>query len=328
MLMHGRDGEAGRMDWMRKKQFVKDLQLGDIVDSQFLVVSKRYLNFKRAMGKYLALTLADRTGEIQAKVWEQAEVKGRRFRSGRVAHVTGEVVLFNDLLEVHVTDIAETEDYNRDDFVVVDEGRISAMAAELRKIVALIRPGPCRQLADAFLESEWFNLFCYSPAAQSIHHNYPGGLLEHSLGVMKICRAVGEQREGINTDLLVTGALLHDVGKVREIAFDPGIEYTDEGRLLGHIVLGIEITGDLLRQHGIGDQEFHNRILHMIASHHGEYEWQSPKRPKFLEARVLHLADMMDADIYKYQTVEADEEGSRWSAYRPGIGYRVYLGTD
>ena len=121
VLMHGRDGEAGRMDWMRKKQFVKDLQLGDIVDSQFLVVSKRYLNFKRAMGKYLALTMADRTGEIQAKVWEQAEVKGRRFRSGRVAHVTGEVVLFNDLLEIHVTDIVETEDYNRDDFVVADE---------------------------------------------------------------------------------------------------------------------------------------------------------------------------------------------------------------
>ena len=316
------------MDGIKKKQFVKDLQPGDIVDSQFLVVNKKYFNFKKAIGKYLVVTLADKTGEIQAKIWDEAEVKGKRFRSGRVVHVIGEVVLFNDLLEIHITDIAETEDYNRDDFVVADEVRIAEMAAELRKFVTLLKPGPCRQLADAFLQSEWFKPFCYSPAAQTIHHNYPGGLLEHSLGVMKICRSVGEQRDGINTDLLITGALLHDVGKVREMAMSPGIEYTDEGRLLGHIVLGIEITSDLLRQNGIGDQEFRTRILHMIASHHGEYEWQSPKRPKFLEARVLHLADMMDADIYKFQTAEADEEGGRWSAYRPGIGNRIYLGTD
>jgi len=313
---------------MRRKQYVKELQLGDMVDSQFLVTSKRYLNFKRAVGKYLALTLADRTGEIQAKVWEQAEIKGRGFRSGRVVRVIGEVVLFNDLLEIHVTDITESEDYQLADYTVVDEARISDMAAELRKAVAFLQPGPCRQLADTFLQSEWFKPFCYSPAAQTIHHNYPGGLLEHSIGVVKLCQTVGNQHDSINTDLLVTGALLHDIGKVREMAFDPGIQYTDEGKLLGHIVLGIEMVGDLIKSTGIGDQEFRNRILHMIASHHGEYEWQSPKRPKFLEARVLHLADMMDADIYKFQHAEPEEEGSRWSGFRPGVGNRIYLGSD
>jgi 3'-5' exoribonuclease len=209
---------------------------------------------------------------------------------------------------------------------VVDEARISDMVAEIRKIVDLLQPGQCRQLADAFLQSEWFKPFCYSPAAQIIHHNYPGGLLEHSLGVMKICQTVGKQRDGINTDLLITGALLHDIGKVREMAFNPGIQYTDEGKLLGHIVLGIEMTRELLLNSGIEDQEFGIRILHMIASHHGEYEWQSPKRPKFLEARVLHLADMMDADVYKYQNAKPEEEGSRWSAYQPGVSNRIYLG--
>lgn len=313
---------------MRRKQYVKELQLGDMVDSQFLVTGKRYLNFKRAVGKYLALTLADRTGEIQAKVWEQAEIKGRGFRSGRVVRVIGEVVLFNDLLEIHVTDITESEDYQLADFTVIDEARISDMAAEFRKIVAFLQPGPCRQLADTFLQSEWFKPFCYSPAAQTIHHNYPGGLLEHSIGVVKLCQTVGNQHDSINTDLLVTGALLHDIGKVREMAFDPGIQYTDEGKLLGHIVLGIEMVGDLIKSTGIGDQEFRNRILHMIASHHGEYEWQSPKRPKFVEARVLHLADMMDADIYKFQHAEPEEEGSRWSGFRPGVGNRIYLGSD
>ncbi len=313
---------------MKKKQYVKDLKLGDLVDSQFLVTSKRYLNFKRTAGKYLALTLADRTGEIPAKVWDQAETKGRGFRSGRVAQVNGEVVLFNEVLEIHVTDITETESFQKDNFVVIDELRISELATEVRDIVALLQPGPCRQLAEVFLQSQWFTPYCFSPAAQNMHHNYPGGLLEHSLGVMKICQAVGKQRDGINTDLLVTGALLHDVGKVREMAFDPGIQYTDEGKLLGHIALGIEMVGELLSSSGIGDREFRNRILHMIASHHGEYEWQSPKRPKFLEARVLHLADMMDADIYKFQTAEPEEEGSHWSAYRPGVGNRIYLGSD
>jgi 3'-5' exoribonuclease len=313
---------------MKRKQYVKDLKMGDRVESQFLVTGKRYLNFKRASGKYLALTLADRTGEIQAKVWDQAEAKGRGFRSGRVAHVTGEVVIFNEVLEIHVTDITETQDYQNDDFVVIDELRISELAAELRDIVALLEPGPCQRLAELFLQSQWFAPYCHSPAAQTIHHNYPGGLLEHSLGVMKICQMVGSQRKEINTDLLVTGALLHDVGKIREMNLAPGIQYTDEGKLLGHIVLGIEMVGELIKSSGIGDQEFRNRILHMIASHHGEYEWQSPKRPKFIEARVLHLADMMDADIYKFENAVPEEEGSRWSAYLPRIGNRVFLGSD
>jgi 3'-5' exoribonuclease len=236
------------------------------------------------------------------------------------------VFLFNEILEVHINDISECEEYHLDDFMVVDEARINELASELRGIVSNIQPGPCRQLADAFLQSEWFASYCHSPAARTYHHNYPGGLLEHSLGVMKICQTVGCQREGINTDLLVTGALLHDIGKVREMAFVPGIEYTDAGNLLGHIVLGIDMVGDLITGSGIGDQEFRDRILHMIASHHGEYEWQSPKRPKFVEARMLHLADMMDADIYKFQNAVPAEEGGRWSEYKPGIGNRVYLG--
>lgn len=313
---------------MGNKQFIQDLKPGDIVDSQFVVTNKRYLNFKRTTGKYLVLTLADRTGQIQGKVWEQAERKGREFRSGRVVRLTGEVVMFNEVLEVHITDITETEDYRQDDFMVIDEARISEMASELRGMVAGIQPGYCRELAEAFLQSEWFTAYCYAPAAQTYHHNYPGGLLEHSLGVMKICQAVGKQRMQINVDLLVTGALLHDVGKVREMAFTPGIEYTDEGKLLGHIVLGIEMVGHLLNTNGIGNQEFRNLMLHMIASHHGEYEWQSPKRPKFVEARVLHLADMMDADIFKFQNAAPAEEGSKWSEYKPGIGNRVYLWGD
>ena len=143
---------------MKKKQYVKDLKMGDRVESQFLVTGKRYLNFKRASGKYLALTLADRTGEIQAKVWDQAEAKGRGFRSGRVAHVTGEVVIFNEVLEIHVTDITETQDYQNDDFVVIDELRISELAAELRDIVALLDRAPV---------NGWLS---YSCSPNGLHH--------------------------------------------------------------------------------------------------------------------------------------------------------------
>mgnify|MGYP003750964865 CR=1 FL=1 len=313
---------------MEGKQYVQDLAPGTEVDSRFLVLNKRLVDFKNKPGKYLVLTLADRTGEIRAKVWEEAEIRAREFRSGRVARVIGEVVVFNEVPEVHITSIAETEAYHRDDFIMIDEARISELTQELRRIISEMRPGPYRQLAEAFLHSEWFASFCQAPAAQIYHHNYPGGLLEHSLGVMRICQAIGKQRDGLNTDLLVTGALLHDVGKVREMAFVPGIEYTDAGKLLGHIVLGIEIAAELMKAKGIGNEDFRNRILHMIASHHGEYEWQSPKRPKFLEARLLHLADMMDADIYKFQNAVPAEEGGRWSDYRPEIGNRIYLGRD
>ncbi len=310
------------------KQYVKDLSVGTVVHSHFLVKDKRLVDFKNKPGKFMMLTLKDRTGEIRAKVWDQAESKWQEIRKGRVAFVTGEVAIYNNSQEVNITNITEAETYCEADYFQVDSAWIEEMVSQLKAIVSDIRPGSISQLADSFLQSEWFKSYCYAPAAQTYHHNYPGGLLEHSLGVMRICRAIAEQRDGIDTDLMVIGAMLHDVGKVREIAYYPGIDYTDEGRLLGHIVLGIELVGDLISRNGIGDSEFRNRVLHMIASHHGEYEWQSPKRPKFIEARLLHLADMMDADIYKFQNVVHAEEGSKWSDYIRVIGNRVYQGSD
>lgn len=195
---------------------------------------------------------------------------------------------------------------------------------ELHRLLASIRPGPLHDLARAFMEAPYFQLFCQAPAAQYYHHHQEGGLLQHSLGTARIVLKMAELHPEIDRDLVLLGALLHDVGKVKEMQMQDSIEYTDEGKLLGHIVLGIQMLEHLMD--GIQmDRVARTKILHMIASHHGRHEWQSPKKPQFLEAKVLHLADMMDAEIWKFKHAQPAAQGSNWSGYIRSIGSEVYL---
>lgn len=196
---------------------------------------------------------------------------------------------------------------------------------ELKELIKSMESGPLAKLAEVFVSSSYFHTFCQAPAAQRYHHNYAGGLLEHSLGVARIALKIAELHPEADRDLLLMGALLHDLGKVKEL--QPGLEicYSDEGKLLGHIVLGIGMLNELMEKAGI-EQVVRNQLTHMIASHHGRYEWHSPRKPMFLEAQILHLADMMDADIWKFKRARLSAQGSRWSPYMKNIGSEVFLG--
>lgn len=200
----------------------------------------------------------------------------------------------------------------------------SELIDELHRLLASIRPGPLHDLARAFVEAPYFHLFCQAPAAQYYHHHREGGLLEHSLGTARIVLKMADLHPEIDRDLALLGALLHDVGKVKEMQMQDSIEYTDEGKLLGHIVLGIQMLEHLMDNIQM-DRVVRTKILHMIASHHGRHEWQSPKKPQFLEAKVLHLADMMDAEIWKFKHAQPAVEGSNWSGYIRSIDSEVYL---
>jgi len=201
---------------------------------------------------------------------------------------------------------------------------IIAMESELRQLLNSLHNEPFKQLGMAFMAADYYPSFCLAPAAQRYHHNYSGGLLEHSLGTTRIVLQITELHQEIDRDLILIGAVLHDIGKVREMEENESITYTDEGKLLGHIILGIDMLEGLME--GIRVSRItRNKLLHMIASHHGHYEWQSPKKPQFLEAKVLHLADMMDAEIWKYKSAQALGEGSAWSPYMRSIGSEVYL---
>jgi len=201
----------------------------------------------------------------------------------------------------------------------------SPLEKELRELLRSLKPGSLADLAGEFINSQYYKSYCYAPAAQIYHHNYAGGLLEHSLGTAKIALKIAELHSEVDRDLILLGAVLHDLGKVQELDMSKEISYSEEGKLLGHILLGIGMIEQLMQRAGT-DGIVRSKLIHMIASHHGRYEWQSPKKPMFLEAQILHLADMMDAEIWKFKNAQPSAEDSRWSQYMKTIGSQVFLG--
>jgi len=309
------------------KQLVSDLKEGDKVDSLFLIKEKTKLSFKNRQGRYIHLKLQDRSGEVEAQIWNDAEKYEDMCKAGDVMFVSGEVNCFRDRLQIKVENLRTAEASEVDSYSFIPESavNIEEMKRELKGLLNTIKAGPLKDLANEFINSTYFRVFCWAPAAKMYHHNVVGGLLEHSLGTARICLKLAELHPEIDRDLILLGAVLHDLGKIYEMEIDGGIKYTDEGKLLGHIILGIQLLEKLIEDIAM-DSITRNKLLHMITSHHGEYEWQSPKKPQFLEAKVLHLADMMDAEIWKFKSASPSGEGSTWSSYMKSIGGEVYLG--
>ncbi|MFZ5650711.1 MAG: 3'-5' exoribonuclease YhaM family protein [Bacillota bacterium] len=184
-----------------------------------------------------------------------------------------------------------------------------------------------RLFVDLFSDYDWTQKFCHAPAAKLYHQAYEGGLLDHSLNVAVSANFIAESYPSLDRDLLIAGAILHDSGKAEELEYgQDAIAYTDAGRLLGHIVLGILFLEKKMSKIKDFPETLRLKLLHMIASHHGQYEWQSPKRPKFLEAQVLHHIDMIDAavDIFGKALEERKDKESSWSDYIKGINRRVF----
>ena len=312
-----------------KKQFISDLNEGDIVESVFVVREKNLLNFRKKSGQYLHLLLADRSGEIESNLWDDAEELNKVFHRGSTIFIKGIVVSFLDSLQITIEDfrIANDDEIDLTFFIPESCRSIPDMQEELDSVEANMQEGPLKKLFQVFAESAYYEKFCTAPAAKKFHQNSWGGLMEHSLGVIQICLRIADIHKEIDRDLITVGALFHDIGKIKEMDYFPGIEYTDDGKLLGHIILGIQILEDLIQMIPDFDARLRTQLLHMIASHHGEHKWQSPKRPMFIEAKVLHLADMMDAEIWKFKSAVPSYEGGSWSDYMRIIGNEVYLGS-
>lgn len=309
------------------KQLISDLKEGDRVESLFLVQEKASLAYKNKEGSFLHLRFRDRSGEIEARIWDDAEKYQNVCQAGDIAKVSGEVNCFRNALQINVIDISKAVPGETEGelFVANSSEDREKMKTELINLMHSVKPGPLQALANQFIHSSYFRLFCYAPAAKMYHHNVVGGLLEHSLGTARISLKLSELHPEIDRDLILIGSVLHDLGKIYEMEIDGGINYTDEGKLLGHIILGIQLLEKLMENIDM-DNATKNKLLHMIASHHGQYEWQSPKKPQFLEAKVLHLADMMDAEIWKFKCASPSAEGSHWSGFMKSIGSEVYLG--
>ena len=297
--------------------WIKNIREGDSVQGLYAVRDKR-LGKTRRGDAFLTVSLADRTGDVEAKVWEQAEEVSSRFKTGDVLDIQGNATSYRDRIQLTLSqfEVVNGEvDYSL--FLEPSAESPRRMVARLRKLLQEIRNPHLKALIEQFFsDAEFMRLFEKAPAAKNFHHNYLGGLLEHTLSVCEIIQQVADHYPHLDRDLLLAGAFCHDIGKVRELSWDLQIEYTDEGRLVGHLVQGTLLVEKKLAGLKTFPQDLALRLKHLILSHHGEYEFGSPKRPKFLEAFVLHLADDLDAKVNGLgRLFERDGREGAWTDY-------------
>jgi 3'-5' exoribonuclease len=310
------------------KIYISELSEGEGVTSFFLVRSKQILTTKTDK-PYLSLTLQDRTGNIPARVWDNAAEFVDKFKLNDVIKVDAAVDSYNGQLQLIIRRLrpAEESEFDLSDFVPHSAYDIDEMFLELCSLIESIENPHLRALLGAFFEDEEFTVkFKASSAAKNIHHVCVGGLLEHTLSTARLCEYLTTQYESLDSDLLITMAMLHDIGKIRELEGSPSINYTDEGNLLGHITLGIQMVGEMMGL--LPDFPPNLRLLveHMILSHHGQSEWGSPRKPMFLEAEVLHRADDMDVkvDIITRALAEDRDPDSPWTSYHRALERILY----
>jgi 3'-5' exoribonuclease len=277
----------------------------------------------RAAKPFLQLVLGDRTGTIAAKVWENAEQLDRLFAADDVVGVRGRVTSYQERLEIHVQSVEalEVADEELAFFLPCSPRDREEMERELDALVQTVEDPPLRTLLRRCLgkKTGLGRAFRVHPAAKHNHHAYLGGLLEHSLSVARACdRLAGHylaQGARLDRDLLVAGALLHDLGKVRELRAARTFGYTDEGQLLGHILIGIQIvTREAEAVPGLSAERL-LLLQHLIASHQGRLEWASPKTPQLLEALILHYADDLDSKMNPAMMLLAGVEDGGWTPY-------------
>jgi 3'-5' exoribonuclease len=307
---------------MPKIRFVKDIKEGEQVRELFLVSGKALLT-SNAGKPYLSLQLRDRTGVIEARVWDRADDIARRFDRDDVVEASGSAISYQGRVQLKVHDVRRAEEGAKDlsEYLPVTRKGIGPLWAALEGFVGEIRDADLKALLSAvFLEPSGEDVaarFRQAPGGKTMHHDYIGGLLEHTVSVVGICRFLSSHYEGVNADLLVAGALLHDVGKVHELSYEGAFDYTDEGRLLGHLYMGAEYVDRVAASLPGFPREKAMLLKHMILSHHGELEYGSPKRPKTLEAVLLHFVENMDAKVTAFNdAIEELPEGARWTDYQ------------
>jgi len=306
--------------------WVDRIQEEERVSGCYLVKEKRVATTRNG-NAFMSLTLADRTGEIPARVWEKVESLSALFREGDVVQVEGKANSYRDQLQINVSHL----DLFRgppdpEVFLDVSPEDPFEMMRSLREILRGIQDVHLKALVEIFLsDREFVTRFKKAPAAKTFHHAYLGGLLEHTLSVCRLAVHTADHYPQLNRDLLVTAAFLHDIGKTRELQYDLLIDYTDEGRLVGHVVLGVTMVDEKLRGLREFPQELAFRLRHLILSHHGEYDFGSPKMPKFLEAFALHLIDDLDAKIKGIgRFMERDRHDGSWTDFNRMFG-RYFL---
>jgi len=306
------------------RRFVNELADGEALDQVFLA-SEKQLRTNRNGNLYLQLRVSDRTGSLTAMLWNAQQKHFDGFNNGDYVTVKGTAQVYNGAMQVLAREVkkADSGNVDDDDFVTVSTEKLETMVARLAEMLRGMSSEPLRNLADCFLVDEEFM------------HAYHGGLLEHILSLMEVSLLVASRYPKLDQDMLLLGAFLHDMGKIRELTYSPDLGYSDQGQLLGHMVQGVvmldEKIADTEKQTGSPfPQEVADHLRHMIVSHHGSLEFGSPKVPMTLEAVALHYLDSLDAKLHSFQQLIEDDvnPSSAWTVYHPSIGRKLLKGRN
>lgn len=310
---------------------------GRNVRSHFLVVQKQLRDRNDGNGKYLSLTVCDRTGRLDARVWDNAEILSSKFEQNDFVDVRACVDEFNGKLQLRVLEIARVEPTQIDlgDFQRKTTRDIDALWSQLREYVGSFDDENLKRLVFAFLDDpEIASRYKAAPAAKFMHHAWIGGLLEHVVDLIGFCELAAGHFPLIHRDLLITGAILHDIGKIYELSWEHGFEYTLEGQLIGHISIATRLLDEKINALPDFPTRLHTLVEHIILSHHGSLEFGSPKLPMIPEAVLLHYLDDAEAKMLAMQEAcQPQQAGATPPVYidrvraleRPLLNTRQYL---
>ena len=292
-------------------KYITDLAEGSRIAGVYLCKHKQSAVTKNGKN-YISVILQDKTGQLDCKVWDPYSEGIEEFSTLDYVYVMGSVSAFNGQLQgsLRLVRRARENEYIPADYLPVTQKNRKAMYTELMEIKNSIRDPYLAKLLSAFFDDkEFMTVFYGHSAAKSVHHSFVGGLLEHTLAVVRICRFMCAQYPVLRSDLLLTAAMLHDIGKTRELSDFPMNEYTDEGQLIGHIVIGAEMIHEKASAIEGFPPVLERELKHCILAHHGEFEFGSPKKPALIEAYALHLADNMDAKLETFTELIAAAGG-------------------
>jgi 3'-5' exoribonuclease len=317
------------------RRLITELQPQAQVDQVFLATHKQ-LRPNRNGVLYLQVDLADRSGSITGRLWNASEADFEAFDDGDYVRVEGNTQLYSGALQLIVTHVerADPRSVDEADFLVLTPADVAGLQVELRALLDTIRAAPLRALVAELLADEpLMAAFARCPAGVKHHHAHAGGLLAHVVNLLRLADRVAPLYPALDRDLLLVGVLVHDIGKTVELESHKGFSYTDSGQLLGHVLLGLEIVDAKIRAieartGGPFDAEAALRVKHMVASHHGHYEFGAPKLPMTLEAIALHHLDHMDAKLaatIQLLQAEASIEGG-WTQFQQSHGRRFFRG--
>lgn len=317
---------------MRKREkYISALSEGDVITEHFLVENKSLATARNGK-QYINLTLRDKTGTINAKVWDDADIIFNQLGSSQFAEVSGLIESYQGKPQLKVTSIKslKPEKIDLSDFIATTDKDIEKTFSDLRDICETIKNGNLKALLDIFFsDTDFVDRFKKSPAGKSIHHTYIGGLLEHTLSIMQICEKLAEHFGGINRDLLLAGAFFHDIGKIYELQTATTFDYTTEGNLIGHVVIGYQMVQEAISKISDFPQKLAIELGHLILSHQGKLEFGAPIPPKCAEAIILHYADDCDVrvNIFKRALESAKGTDSDFTNHMWELGVRVYRGV-